>query len=52
MREKRPSARHYVNNWRASDLPVWQKALLVAKNNAIKAATLSSCCGNHGEPGC
>jgi hypothetical protein len=26
--------------------------LLVAKNNAIKVATFSDCCGNHGEPGC
>jgi hypothetical protein len=24
----------------------------VAKNNAIKVATFSDCCGNHGEPGC
>ncbi|HEX9642369.1 MAG TPA: hypothetical protein VGC11_00015 [Acidimicrobiia bacterium] len=52
MSDERPSARRYVNNWRNSDLPVWEKALLVAKNNAIKVATFSDCCGNHGEPGC
>jgi len=49
---RRPSFSQYFMNWNTSDLPVHEKLRLVAKNNAIKLMRGSSCCGNHGEPGC
>lgn len=33
-------------------MPLKQKLYLVFRNNWIKIRTRSSCCGNHGEPGC
>ena len=48
----RPSLRSTWSNWDNSDLPLLEKLRLVAKNNAIKLKNGSSCCGNHGEPGC
>jgi hypothetical protein len=48
----RPHPRDYFNNFSTSDLPLLEKLRLVAKNNAIKIKNGTSCCGNHGEPGC
>jgi hypothetical protein len=48
----RPDPRHFFDNFSASDLPLLEKLRLVAKNNAIKIKNGTSCCGNHGEPGC
>ena len=48
----KPSARDYFGNFASSDLPLLEKLRLVAKNNAIKIKNGTSCCGNHGEPGC
>jgi len=48
----RPDPRHYFGNFNNSDLPLLEKLRLVAKNNAIKIKNGTSCCGNHGEPGC
>ena len=48
----RPSAGSIWSNWDNSDLPLLEKLRLVAKNNAIKLKNGTSCCGNHGEPGC
>jgi hypothetical protein len=48
----KPSAFGFFNNFNDSDLPLLTKIRLAAKNTAIKARTGSSCCGNHGEPGC
>ena len=48
----RPDPRHFFNNFNASDLPLWKKLELAAKNTAIKVKNGSDCCGNHGEPGC
>jgi len=48
----RPGLRPSFNNFRNSDLPLLEKLRLVAKNNAIKLKNGTSCCGNHGEPGC
>jgi hypothetical protein len=48
----RPDPRHYFNNFAESDPPILERLRLVAKNNAIKMIDGSSCCGNHGEPGC
>ena len=47
-----PSPDAFRRNWDDSDLPLIEKALIAAKNNAIKLRRGSSCCGNHGEPGC
>ena len=41
-----------IGNWRDSDLPLGKKVAAVLRNNWIKLRTRSSCCGNHGEPGC
>ncbi|MEN8114541.1 MAG: hypothetical protein ABFS21_09145 [Actinomycetota bacterium] len=48
----RPNPRHVFSNFASSDLPLLEKLRLVAKNNAIKIRNGTSCCGNHGEPGC
>jgi hypothetical protein len=48
----RPNPRDYLGNFSSSDLPLLEKLRLVAKNNAIKIKNGTSCCGNHGEPGC
>lgn len=48
----KPDPRHYFGNFANSDLPLFEKLRLVAKNNAIKIKNGTSCCGNHGEPGC
>jgi hypothetical protein len=42
----------FVHNWKASDAALLTKVGRLLKNNAKKAVTLSSCCGNHGEVGC
>ena len=39
-------------NWRDYDAPFSTKLRLALRNNWIKIRTLSSCCGNNGEPGC
>jgi hypothetical protein len=49
---RRPNAGDYFGNFKESDLPLLEKLRLVAKNNAIKLRNGTSCCGNHGEPGC
>jgi len=33
-------------------MPLKQKLRLFFRNNWIKIRTRSTCCGNHGEPGC
>jgi len=47
-----PSPGDFMSNWSRSDLPLFEKLRLAARNNAIKIKNGSSCCGNHGEPGC
>jgi hypothetical protein len=42
----------YVNNWANPEYTLAEKVRLTIKNNAIKLRNASSCCGNHGEPGC
>ncbi|MCJ7781908.1 MAG: hypothetical protein MUQ27_13905 [Acidimicrobiia bacterium] len=49
---RRPNPRDYFGNFSDSDLPLLEKLRLVAKNNAIKIKNGTTCCGNHGEPGC
>jgi len=47
-----PSQDAFLANWKNSDLPFLQKLAVTMRNQAIKIATGSSCCGHHGEPGC
>src|SRR5205085_9688752 len=39
-------------NFRTYDAPLATKLRMVVANNLKKARTRSSCCGNHGQPGC
>ncbi|HSG79670.1 MAG TPA: hypothetical protein VLD62_08825 [Acidimicrobiia bacterium] len=47
-----PSVGDYFSNWRRKDLRLDEKVSLTIRNNWKKLRTRSSCCGNHGEPGC
>ena len=46
-----PNPDDFVDNYQVP-LPWYEKARLTLKNNWIKLRTGSTCCGNHGEPGC
>jgi len=48
----RPSFRESFENWQYSDLPLWKKLRLTAKNELIKIRTMKSCCGHIDEVGC
>lgn len=48
----RPSFRDSMRNFWTSNLPFAERIRLAIRNNALKARTRQSCCGNHGEPGC
>jgi hypothetical protein len=48
----RPDPRDFIGNWRTTDAPLADKLRMAARNTWIKAKTRSSCCGNHGQPGC
>jgi hypothetical protein len=39
-------------NFRDYDAPFLEKVRLAMANNLTKLRTGSSCCGNHGQPGC
>ncbi len=41
-----------IANFRDFDAPLVTKLGLVLSNNLTKIRTRSSCCGNHGQPGC
>jgi hypothetical protein len=41
-----------IANFRDYDASLLTKVRLVIANNLIKVRTHSSCCGNHGQPGC
>ncbi len=51
-RKRRGSIGGFISNWRTYDASTMHKLRLYARNNWIKVRTRSSCCGNHGEPGC
>ena len=51
-RSGRTLLRGLITNWREYDASTLVKLRLYARNNWIKVRTRSSCCGNHGEPGC
>ena len=51
-RWRRGSIGQFITNWRSYDASTLTKLRLYARNNWIKIRTRSSCCGNHGEPGC
>lgn len=42
----------FLGNWASSEYSLAEKIRLTAKNNAIKLKNGTTCCGNHGEPGC
>jgi hypothetical protein len=48
----RPSMRASIHNFRDYDAPLSTRLKLLVTNNLIKIRTHSSCCGNHGQPGC
>jgi len=48
----RPSLRASLANFRDYDAPLATKLRLLVTNNLTKLRTRSSCCGNHGQPGC
>jgi len=50
--ERPPNPRAFIDNWRSSDDRTLVKLAQLIRNNAKKALTLSTCCGNDGEPGC
>jgi hypothetical protein len=53
MSEKvKPSVRVAITNWHDYEAPFMVKLKLLLRNNWIKIKNRSSCCGNHGEPGC
>ncbi|MDX1691660.1 MAG: hypothetical protein R3290_11625 [Acidimicrobiia bacterium] len=51
-RRRRPSLGNVFANWSESDLPFDEKVKSVLGNNWKKLRTGSTCCGNHGDPGC
>ena len=42
----------FFANWQRSDEAIFTKVTKSIKNNWQKLRTGSTCCGNHGEPGC
>jgi hypothetical protein len=42
----------FFDNWRSTDASLADKCRMAARNNWTKVRTGSTCCGNHGEPGC
>jgi hypothetical protein len=49
---EQPSFRRSLANFRDHDAPLAAKVRMVLANNLTKLRTRSSCCGNHGQPGC
>jgi hypothetical protein len=47
-----PSFRTTIKNFREYDAPFTTKVRMTFSNNWKKLRTRSSCCGNHGQPGC
>ena len=41
-----------LQNFRDYDAPFATKVRMAMSNNLKKLRTRSSCCGNHGQPGC
>lgn len=48
----RPSIRDLFANFNDYDAPLATKLRMAMANNWKKVSTGSSCCGNHGQPGC
>ena len=49
---RKKSLGNFFSNWSQSDLRLDQKVASVIGNNLKKVVTGSTCCGNHGAPGC
>jgi hypothetical protein len=41
-----------ITNWSRSPLPLHRRALVAARNLALRFARRDTCCGHDGEPGC
>ena len=52
MTDEEPSPRTALENFRTYDAPLPTKLRMALANNLKKIRTGSSCCGNHGQPGC
>ena len=52
MADDEPSMSQSWKNFRDYDAPCATKVRMAIANNLKKARTRSSCCGNHGQPGC
>lgn len=52
VRRRRLPFASFVTNWRSYDASFGSKVRLALRNNWIKLATRSRCCGNDGQPGC
>jgi len=52
MADDEPSMSRSWKNFRDYDAPFATKVRMAIANNLKKARTRSSCCGNHGQPGC
>ncbi|MFN8638399.1 MAG: hypothetical protein U0360_02835 [Dehalococcoidia bacterium] len=48
----RPSFGAIISNWREYDAPFATKLRLALRNYGLRFVNRSTCCGNHGEPGC
>jgi len=48
----KPSLKAVFTNFWSYDAPLPTKVGLFVRNNLHKLRTGSSCCGNHGQPGC
>ena len=47
-----PGGNVFLTNFSSYDAPFSSKVRLVLANTWKKVRTGSSCCGNHGQPGC
>jgi hypothetical protein len=43
---------NFVENFRASEIPLPRRLVITARNLTRRAALRQGCCGHDGEPGC
>ena len=48
----RQSPISFFNNWTNPEWTLAEKIQMSIKNQRLKVQNRSTCCGNHGEPGC
>jgi hypothetical protein len=47
-----PSPRSIISNWNDYPGTATQKLKLALRNMSLRLMKRSTCCGNHGQPGC